>query len=527
MPYDFFPTRTPRHTVSQLDSTDSSVLAAAMIKAFGILGNSNDYDAPPIKDREPITEDEVEAVRRAIWPQSNYFNTLGMTRSNFVKADNDDLAENAYFAVAEKSILDYISTLNWTVEDKKQEPVDDAIDFLQRPCPQMYFDDMIKASLRDVLRYDAGAIVKSFNKKGYMVEAKPFLGTEFWPEIDRRSYGGHTAGLPFTGWYSKGYVVHWWQRSRTGLYISFVPDEISYMRLYPQSDNVFGTDFIMRAKYQIQYLIDSTRAAGKTFANGVVPSLVWKHPQVYDMNQLYSRMQEVRKENQGSYKFGSILHLVRDEEVDTLSHTLHDMEWLEGQRFVANLVWSLFGFQPEEFGSESGANRATAYISRNVTKSKMLYPLMRYFEKIINRELLPYLEGYNKEWKFKFDVELDMDDELKKAQIQATQAQTASMLRGLGVKTKDALKLVELLDDPDTIEIEEIPLGMDPMGNPMTPKQPMKNKEGAVEGYKGSSVKKIPFGDSEERQAGVKKAEQPHYYYPKKKKSQSGQEPKR
>jgi hypothetical protein len=239
-------------------------------------------------------------------------------------------------------------------------------------------------------------------------------------------------------------------------------------------------------------------------------------------------MQEVRKENQGSYKFGSILHLVRDEEVDTLSHTLHDMEWLEGQRFVANLVWSLFGFQPEEFGSESGANRATAYISRNVTKSKMLYPLMRYFEKIINRELLPYLEGYNKEWKFKFDVELDMDDELKKAQIQATQAQTASMLRGLGVKTKDALKLVELLDDPDTIEIEEIPLGMDPMGNPMTPKQPMKNKEGAVEGYKGSSVKKIPFGDSEERQAGVKKGDdKPHYYYPKKKKSQSGQEPKR
>lgn len=519
---EYLPYRSARHTSSNLDKVESSVLAAAILKAygspFGILGNSNDYDTPNIKNKsDDITPEEAEAVRRAIWPQSNWFNTLGMVRGGFTKSDNDELAENAYFAVAEKSILDYISTLNWTVVDKRQEQVDDAVDLLERPNPQMYFDDMVKASLRDVLRYDAGVLYKSFDRRGYVTEIKPFLGTEFWAEIDRQSWAGHTAGVPFTGWYSKGYVVHWWQRSRTGLYISFVPDEIAYLKLYPQSDNVYGTDFIMRAKYQIQYLIDSTRAAGKTFANGVVPSIVWKHPQVYDMNQLQSRMAEVRKENQGSYRFGSILHLVRDEEVDTLSHTLHDMEWLEGQQFVANLVWALFGFQPEEFGNQGGQNRATAYISRNVTKSKMLYPLMHFYEKYINFEILPYMEGWSKDWKFKFDIELDMDDQLKKAQIQATQAQTASMLRTLGVKTKDALKLVEITDDPDTLEIEEIPLGMDPMANPMTPKQPMKNKEGAVEGYKGSSVKKIPFGDSEERQAGVKKANQGHYY-PKKKK---------
>jgi len=277
--------------------------------------------------------------------------------------------------------------------------------------------------------------------------------------------------------------------------------------MYPQSDNIYGTDFIMRLKYQIQYLIDSTRAAGKTFANGVVPSIVWKHPHVYDMNQLYQRMAEVRKENQGSYRFGSILHTVRDEEVDTLSHTLHDMEWLEGQRFVAQLVWAMFGFQPEEFSGQS-VNRATAYIGRNVTKSKMLYPLMKFYEKIVNFELLPKLEGYQKDWKFKFDIELDLDDNLKQAQIQATKAQTMSMLISNGVKAKDALKLTKLVDDPDTIEIEKFPLQMDPMGNPLAPKQPVKNKMGATEGPQPAAApKKIPFGDSEERQAGVKKAE--------------------
>lgn len=505
MPHDLLPHYSARHKMALADQLSSPQVTAAILKAFGILGNTPDYNKPTIKDEVDV--EEFEMVRRAIWPQSNYFNTLGMVRPDFTKADNDDLAENAYYSVCEKSIMDYFSTLNWTVTDKRNEKIDDAVTFLERPAHQLYFDEMLKVSLKDLLRYDAASIVKSYNRKGYLVEAKPYLGTEFWAEIDRRVYKGHTAGLPFTGWYSKGYVVHWWQRSRTGLYISFVPDEIAYMRMYPQSDNVYGTDFLMRLKYQIQYLIDSTRAAGKTFANGVVPSIVWKHPQIYDMNQLYQRMAEVRKDNQGSYRFGSILHLVRDEEVETLSHTLHDMEWLEGQRFVSQLVWAMFGFQPEEFSGQS-TNRATAYISRNITKSKMLYPIMKFYEKIINHELLPKLEGYQKDWKFKFDIELDMDDTLKQAQIRATQAQTANMLRTLGVKAADCLKLVNLLDDPSTITIEEIPIGMD-ANNPMMPKQPTKNRMGAAEGPQASSQapKKLPFGDSEERQAGVKKAD--------------------
>jgi hypothetical protein len=101
-----------------------------------------------------------------------------------------------------------------------------------------------------------------------------------------------------------------------------------------------------------------------------------------------------------------------------------------------------------------------------------------------------------------------MDDTLKQAQIRATQAQTASMLRTLGVKAQDCLKLVDLLDDPTTITIEELPIGMDPTSNPNMPKQPVKNRQGAVEGSQpgAGAPKKIPFGDQEERQAGVKKA---------------------
>jgi hypothetical protein len=501
---DFLPYMSTRHSQEYLNNIDSLALSIAILKANGvgngIVGNSSDYDSPK-KIQNKSEWEEFEQVRRAIWPESNYFNTLGMPRSDFTKSDNDDLAENAYYAVCEKAIMDYLSTMNWTVVDDKEENVDDAIDFLKHPNSQEYFDDVIRESLRDLLRYDAAAWVKTFNRDGTLAEFKPFDGTEFWAEIDRRSVGGYTAGLPFVGWYSKGFVVHWWQRSRTGLYISFVPDEIAYMRMYRRSDSVYGTDFISRLKWQIQYLIDSTRAAGKTFSNGVVPSIVWEHPQIFDQNQLYQRMMEVKKENQGSYRFGSVLHTVRDEKVTSLSHTLHDMQWLEGQQLVAKIVWSMFGFQPEEFSGDS-SNRATAYVSRNVTKSKMLYPLMKFYERTINNDILPFVEGYNKKWKFKFAVELDLDDELKQAQILATKVQTANMLRSIGVKAEDALKLTKVTDKPETLEIEDIPLTMDTM-----PKQPVKDRAGALEGSQHKPTKEIPFGDKEERQAGINKAE--------------------
>jgi len=492
-----------RHRKEILDMVSSSALSAAMIKAFAIPGVTDPderYGAPKIKDETDWQRDE--AFRRAIHSVSNYYNSLGMPRSNFTKSDNDDLAENAYYSVCEKSIMDYLSSMNWTVEDKKGKEIDEAIEFLDQPNPQQDFSDIIKITVRDILRYDAGTIIKTYNMGGNLVEFKPYLGTEFWPEIDRLYYKGMTAGMPVKGWYSRGYIMRWWQRSRTGLYISFMPDEVAYMRMYPRSDDVYGTDFITRLKYQIQYLIDSTRAAGKTFANGVVPSLVWSHPQIFDWNQLNQRRMEIKKENTGSYKFGNVLHLIKDEEVETLSHTLHDMEWLEGQRFISQMVWAMFGFQPEEFSGQS-VNRATAYISRNVTKSKMLYPLMHYYERIINKEILPKVKGYNKDWSFKFSMELDLDDELKQAQILATKVQSANMLASMGVDAKDALKVSNVLDDPTTIKIENPPINI---SQPMKQPAAAKNKFGSVEGSQNKEIRSPRFGDKEERQAGINKA---------------------
>ena len=491
-----------------VDKLPAEVLAQVVLKASLLPQNQIGYADIPIQNERGYDDDE--SLRRAISTVSNLYNVIGMPRPNFNRRDNDSLALNAYWALAEKSIMDYISTLSWSIDNKKGEPVEDEIDWLKSPNPQDNFSDIIKASLPDLMRYDAGVWVKSFNKRGYLTELKSYYGPEFWKEIDRlpiRALAG--PNQPVAGIWSHGYIVRYWQRSRPGVYISFKPDEICYLSMYKRSDTVYGFDFIQTLKWQIQYLIDSTRAAGRTFANGVVPSIVWAHPQVHDIKALTQRITEVRQGNQGPSRFGSILHTVGEEKVDTLAHTLHDMEWLDGQRFIAQLVWAMWGFQPQEFAGE-GVNRATAYISRNITKSKILYPIMRYLEEVINREVLPYREGYEKDMKFYFMKQVDLDDELKQVEIKMNIANAASIYRGMGLTIESAIVLAGGGDNVKSIEVDtdmlhEVKEDATMAGEHGEPKFVGNENQQKKEGEGGSPVKKIAFGDSEERQAGVKK----------------------
>jgi len=508
-----------RNIYEQLDRVPSEQLTDILLKAFSAHEGftlpipssiSTNYE-PDITDARKW--DEFVEWERAIHPISNYYNTLGIARPYFSKAANDVLASTPYYAICEKSICDYTAALEFGVYDRDNQHVADMDDFLDYPGPHRTFGDVTKKYLPDLTRYDAAVMVKTFNRKGKCVEFDSYLGTEFWKEIDRVPVGinlGHLPAARQIGYYSHGHVQRYWQRSRTGVYVSFQPDEVAYMSMYPRNDTIYGTDWISCLKAPIQYLIDSTRAAGKTFQNGVVPSLVYKHPQITDRKQLMQRLADLKANNQGPMKFGGTLHLVKDEEVETLSHKLHDMEWLEGQKFMAQLVWSMWGFQPQEFVGES-ANRATAYVSRNITKSKMLYPIMKYLEVVFTRDILPYCEGYEKGMRFKFEVEQDLDDTMKVAETKLAQSQAAKTMFEMGIKNRDAARLAGLTKEHDVVEFEDISvqdLNQSQQlegGKPSEPNRGRKTQQSGPDKGKGGKDK-IKFGDKEERSAGIKKA---------------------
>jgi hypothetical protein len=435
-----------------------------------------DVEDVPISNKErPEAEDvtDTQAIRRAIHTISNYYNTLGVYRDDFDKGLNDKLARNAYYVLCEKAIMDYMGSATYKVVDRDGNLAEPAMDFLERPNPQEDFGTLIKMALRDTVRYDAGVWVKSFNVGGYLTEMKCYLGTEFWKEQDRvamiinmpfssavnfdrksSTYATHWEPA-YTGWWSHGYTERYWQRSRTGVYIPFAPEEITYFMMYPRSDGIYGTDFLKYLRYQLQYLIDSTKAAGKTFENGLVPSLVWMHENVRNIQQLEQRIREVKASNQGPNRFGSVLHTVNGEKVESLAQTLLNMQWLEGQKFIAQLIWAMWGFSPQEFVGE-GENRATAYVKRNVTKSRLLYPIMDHIEKKVNREVLPYLKGYKKGWKFMFLRDVDLDDDQKLSQTTSTRAGTVAQYIGLGYTASQAMKLAGLGDELKLMDTQSL-----------------------------------------------------------------------
>jgi len=408
---------------------------------------------------------EYERFRRAIAPYSTAWNSLGMFRTDFIKTDNDKMCRNAYVAIVEKAFLDYFGSLEWDVMDKDTgDREDHAYDFLCEPNPQDSFSDVLIESTRDLFRYDAGAIVKTFNRKKELVELKAYPGTEFWFEIDRvpqiisvpandnamgiratdYSRGKGTGGteIMMQGWWSRGLTWRYWQRSQTGVYIPFTPSEVCYLARYKRTDSPYGSDYLKYLKYQVQYLIDSTVAAGRTFQNMGVPSMVITHPQVHAIEQIQQRITQLRIDNTGPTRVGSVMHLVNGEAAQTLAQTIHDMEWLDGQKYVAQLIWGYFGFTPDEF-TGGDTNRATAYVKRNITKSRLLYPMMKYFEDKFNREILPHLKGYKKSWKFAFIRELELDDKQKMAQTGAIRMNTIASGLQQGFSLKVALKIAE------------------------------------------------------------------------------------
>jgi hypothetical protein len=387
------------------------------------------------------------AMRKAVASVNAYWGIYGIYREGFYQADNDRLARNPILAICEKGIMDYLGIVEWEVIDHEENRVEKAVEFLKRPNPQDTFPTLLKMTARDMIRYDAGAWVKTLSEpdnagRQVLLEFKAYSGPEFWIEIDRdwRGVLGEQ-GLVYEGPYSLGYVKRYWQHAKAGVFIPFDPKEVVYFCCYPRADSCYGTDFMQQLKWYLEYLIDSTKAAGMTFANGIMPGMKYKHPQYTSVAQLIEANAELGSANLGPENFNGIVNLIGEEDIEPLTPTMVDMQWLEGQEWVAKIVWAMFGFSSSEFVGDD-VNRATAYVARNITKSRMLSPLLRKFEEMVNENILPDIEGWNPGWRFKFKDVVDLDDELKQSQIDQSRATAAQTYMQMGVPLEAALRIV-------------------------------------------------------------------------------------
>ena len=388
--------------------------------------------------------------RRGVAMQSAYYNVFGIPRAGFDQHSIDIIRKNPYYLLMETAFCNYLRSITFDVKDGHGEHVDYAYDLLKYPNPQQGFWDMIIPCVRDLLAYDAGVIVKTFTRGGWLAELRAYPGPQFWAEIDRTYFDDPDGKLPNLGgaastFISHGYITRWWQHSSIGLFIPYKPEEICYIMQYPQSESIYGSDIMRYFRYHYRYLMSSTVSAGKIMDNGLVTNLVFKHPDIGTIQTLKQRLDSTKQVNTGADNFGKTLHLIGNEDVTTVSNTLIDMQWLEGQKFIFRIVMNIFGFPASEFSmDENNASRSSAYVARNIMRTRMLATILSLLEDKINREILPYIKGYDRQWQFSFQRSVDLDDLIKETHITNQRASSFSLFVNEGVPAVLALKLAGL-----------------------------------------------------------------------------------
>lgn len=393
---------------------------------------------------------KASGQRRGVHSQSAYYNVFGLPRAGFDQYSIDVIRKNPYYLLMETAFCNYLRSITFDVKDGHGDHVDYAYDLLRFPNPQQGFWDMMIPAIRDLLAYDSGVLVKTFTKGGWLAELRSYPGPQFWGEVDRTFFDSLGGQMPDIGgaastFLSHGYIVRWWQHTSIGLFIPYKPEEICYFMQYPQSNSIYGSDIMRYFKYHYRYLMSSTVAAGKIMDNGLVTNLVFKHPDIGTIQTLKQRLDATKQVNTGADNFGKTLHLIGNEDVTTVSNTLMDMEWLDGQKFIFKIVMNIFGFPASEFSlDEANSSRSSAYVQRNIMRTRMLATILSLLEDKINREILPYIKGYDKEWVFSFQRSVDLDDLIKETHITNQRASSFSLFVNEGVPPLLALKLAGL-----------------------------------------------------------------------------------
>ena len=381
--------------------------------------------------------------RRGISNVSSYYSVFGIPRVNFDKASIDVIRMNPYYLLMESALCNYLRAIDFDVVDGDGEHLDIPYRFLKQPNPQQSFWECMIPCIRDMIAYDAGVLVKTFSYGGYLVELRAYDGTQFRADVDREllpntysPYGGSgTTSI------SHGYIEGWWQYSSVGKWTHYKPQEIVYFMQYPQSTTIYGTDMLKSFRFHFRYLMSTTVAAGKIMDNGLVTNLIMRHPEIGTIQLLKQRLDSNAQVNVGPENFGKTLHLIGSEDVKTINNTLVDMEWLQGQQFIFKVVMNFFGFPASEFSMEDvSTGRAASYVQRNIMRSRTLATVLSNLEEKINLEVLPYMRGYNKNWRFVFQREIDLDDQIKVSHITSTRASAFSMLASQGLPLGLALK---------------------------------------------------------------------------------------
>jgi len=274
-----------------------------------------------------------------------------------------------------------ISSLDWRIvsvsEDREidRDVFEGVRAFFMNPnANDESFSTIIRKIVRDLLIYDAGVIEKVMTGDDNLVEIYARDGSTFEIKID-------THGLV------KGYVQKVYSPSERS--VNFEPDEIIYLSLYPRTSSPYGSPPIDALVNEISAAMFASQLIARSFECDEIP------PGILNLGKIgqvaYERAREYFKEKRTAGRRNFELTILHDSdrvEWIPLTRPPQELQLSELIDKVNRMIFRCFGVTPTEMGSIEDINRATAAVQENISRSKLIVPIVRLLEEYINNEII-------------------------------------------------------------------------------------------------------------------------------------------
>lgn len=337
-----------------------------------------------------------EAIRRAPITQWFYNPLFGQPRGVDI-AELKSWAGMEYTRIVIDTIINEITCLPWAIVPKEgRDPTDE-----QKLVVEQFFthpnsngeslSSILKQYLRDLLELDAGVIVKNFNFQGDMEEIVARDGGAFLKNYDYTGFAPgpedvDASGRRIPAYYMYSFVV---PDARP---IPFLVEEIVYTMLYPRSDTVYGFSVIESIKDRvIKYLFRSGTWNASFFERNAVPPGMIVTKGMSPDNEERIRQFWSQKATGNDHKVPLInTEAMGGAEFISFGITNRDMDFIKGQQWFANIVFSAFKLNPNELGftGEIGSKNIGESQER-ITIRKAIKPIIDSIEWAFNNEIVP------------------------------------------------------------------------------------------------------------------------------------------
>jgi hypothetical protein len=372
------------------------------------------------------------------------------------------------------SIVRRVATFDWTVEPTVPATSDlylEALDianrtnrFLSAPNKNgETWQELMTATLTDLLVFDAGAIEVVFDSKKELKELVALPGTTIRPVLNEHGRLLRYVQDMGEGGAGGGYL----RQTTNGSPPIFKPDELVMLQMFTNTQSGgYGNPLIESLVNEVITLIRGSEHIMMAYDADEIPPgiLVLAGLAGNAAREARADLQNMRGQDHKIRVLTTPDPAGAGAKWVELRHTPKDLEFESIMQQIRRTVWRVFGVMPVEMGASDALPRSTAQIQLDVASSHLVTPILELLQAKVNARIIPLVVGdsdLSKLVTFKFDRSAHPT-----AEDSQYLSQSYQRLVGIGVMTRNEVRkeigLLPILNgDVPTVDTAQGPVPLD------------------------------------------------------------------